>query len=260
MPFYRDVLLPACATSRCGTTASSPTAAGSPVLPKAASWRSASARLPAGLESLFRRPRAILHPWTRQTARPSRHTPRWPASVPRWTRCTASGSNASCCSARARAAMRAGLGFRRRGVPPRLQRPLERTPAVGTNHDRHPAGYRCSHFGEALSCRPVQRANDLHGRNSPRRRRNLTPEAERELVTARRHLADARAIAGLDIAYIAAREAYLAAFHAAQGLLYERTGRAAKTHRGLRTEYARLAQTEAGLDQRSPASSQTHTS
>lgn len=39
---------------------------------------------------------------------------------------------------------------------------------------------------------------------------------------------------------IAGREAYLAAFHAAEALVFERTGKVAKTHRGLRSEFARL--------------------
>jgi len=76
----------------------------------------------------------------------------------------------------------------------------------------------------------------------------LTPEAAQELAAARRHLSDARAIAGLDIAYVAAREAYLAAFHAAEAFLHDRTGSLAKTHRGLRTEFARLARTEPRID------------
>jgi len=76
----------------------------------------------------------------------------------------------------------------------------------------------------------------------------LTPEAAQELAAARRHLCDAKAIAGLDIAYVAAREAYLAAFHAAEAFLLERTGNLAKTHRGLRTEFARLAKAESRID------------
>lgn len=47
---------------------------------------------------------------------------------------------------------------------------------------------------------------------------------------------------------IAGREAYLAAFHAAEALLYERTGRIAKTHRGLRAQFSRLAKDEPSID------------
>lgn len=46
----------------------------------------------------------------------------------------------------------------------------------------------------------------------------------------------------------AGRLAYLAAFHAALALIAARTGSRPKTHRGVQTEFARLAQHEAGLD------------
>ena len=87
----------------------------------------------------------------------------------------------------------------------------------------------------------------------------MTPEAAQELAAARRHLGDAKAIAGLDITYIAAREAYLAAFHAAEAFLLDRTGNLAKTHRGLRTEFARLARTEPRMDPAFSGSSPTPT-
>ncbi len=76
----------------------------------------------------------------------------------------------------------------------------------------------------------------------------MTPEAAQQLGAARHHLSDAKAIAGLDIAYVAAREAYLAAFHAAEAFLHDRTGSLAKTHRGLRTEFGRLARTAPRID------------
>ena len=38
----------------------------------------------------------------------------------------------------------------------------------------------------------------------------------------------------------AGRSAYLAAFHAAQGLISEKTGRTVKTHKGVHTEFLRL--------------------
>ena len=39
------------------------------------------------------------------------------------------------------------------------------------------------------------------------------------------------------------------AFHAAQALVYERTGKVAKTHRGLRAQFARFARDEPRIDQ-----------
>ena len=40
---------------------------------------------------------------------------------------------------------------------------------------------------------------------------------------------------------MAGREAYLAAFHAAEAYIFERSGRTAKTHRGVRTLFNELA-------------------
>jgi uncharacterized protein (UPF0332 family) len=47
---------------------------------------------------------------------------------------------------------------------------------------------------------------------------------------------------------VAAREAYLAAFHTAEAFIHERTGRPVKTHSGLRTVFSRLAKAEPQLD------------
>lgn len=41
-----------------------------------------------------------------------------------------------------------------------------------------------------------------------------------------------------------AREAYLAAFHAAQAYIFDHTGRAAKTHKGVQSQFAQLAAQE----------------
>ncbi len=76
----------------------------------------------------------------------------------------------------------------------------------------------------------------------------MTPEAARLLEASHERLADATAILGMGIHYVAAREAYLAAYGAAEALLLERTGRIAKTHRGLRTEFSRIAHGEPAID------------
>jgi uncharacterized protein (UPF0332 family) len=78
----------------------------------------------------------------------------------------------------------------------------------------------------------------------------LTPEAAQSLGIARQHLAAADASLGLPIAFIAAREAYLAGYHAAMAYVLEQTGKVAKTHSGLRSEFARLARREARIDPR----------
>ena len=68
----------------------------------------------------------------------------------------------------------------------------------------------------------------------------MTPEAADYLEKARNDLADARKIASLPLAKVAARSAYYAAFHAAEAFIIERTGKVAKTHSGVRAEFARL--------------------
>jgi uncharacterized protein (UPF0332 family) len=64
------------------------------------------------------------------------------------------------------------------------------------------------------------------------------------LAKARATLADAQKIASLPLPHVAAREAYLAVFHAAEAYIFEQTGKVAKTHRGVRSEFARLARAE----------------
>lgn len=76
----------------------------------------------------------------------------------------------------------------------------------------------------------------------------MTPEASRFLEKARQCLADAALYQPL-VARIAGREAYLAAYHAAEALVYERTGKIARTHRGLRAQFAKLAKDDPRIDQ-----------
>ena len=76
----------------------------------------------------------------------------------------------------------------------------------------------------------------------------MTPEAADHIEKAHRCLMRARAILAVGICDVAAREAYLAAFHAAQALIAERVGRAAKTHRGVHVQFARLTKNEVRLD------------
>ncbi|MGO9007984.1 MAG: HEPN domain-containing protein [Beijerinckiaceae bacterium] len=68
----------------------------------------------------------------------------------------------------------------------------------------------------------------------------MKPEAEDYLDKAHDDLDDARKIAGISLAKVAARSAYYAAFHAAEAFIIEHTGKVAKTHSGVRTEFARL--------------------
>jgi uncharacterized protein (UPF0332 family) len=55
-------------------------------------------------------------------------------------------------------------------------------------------------------------------------------ETQKFLDKAQSDLADAKKIASIELANIAARSAYYAAFHAAEGFIFESTGNVAKTH------------------------------
>ena len=76
----------------------------------------------------------------------------------------------------------------------------------------------------------------------------MKPETADYLDKARTCLADARRIATLPLPRLAAREAYYAAFHAAEAYIFEHTGKVAMTHRGVRSELARLARREPRID------------
>lgn len=68
------------------------------------------------------------------------------------------------------------------------------------------------------------------------------------LASAERSLAKARIVLGVDLPDEAGRLAYYAMFHAAQAIIFERTDRIAKTHKGVNRQFHRLARIEAGLD------------
>jgi uncharacterized protein (UPF0332 family) len=72
----------------------------------------------------------------------------------------------------------------------------------------------------------------------------MKPETAHCLTKARECLDGTKQIAGLPLPQVAAREAYLAAFHAAEAYIFEQTGRTVKTHRGLRTTFSRLVRNE----------------
>jgi uncharacterized protein (UPF0332 family) len=72
----------------------------------------------------------------------------------------------------------------------------------------------------------------------------VKPEAGQYLEKARLSLAHARAILAIELGEEAGRAAYLAAFHAAQALIFERTNRVAKTHRGVHGQFLKLVADE----------------
>jgi uncharacterized protein (UPF0332 family) len=61
------------------------------------------------------------------------------------------------------------------------------------------------------------------------------------LGKARNALKEARAVAKIELSEAAGRAAYHCAFHAASAYIFDRTGKIAKTHRGVRSEFSRLA-------------------
>jgi uncharacterized protein (UPF0332 family) len=67
------------------------------------------------------------------------------------------------------------------------------------------------------------------------------------LEKARTLLTEADAIFGIHLNEAAGRTAYLAGFHAAQALIFERTGRTSKTHGGVHTEFLRLTKDDPRL-------------
>jgi uncharacterized protein (UPF0332 family) len=73
-------------------------------------------------------------------------------------------------------------------------------------------------------------------------------ESAQYLDKARQALREARAVAGIGLPEAAGRAAYLAAFHAAQALMFERTAKVPKTHRGVHAQFARMANDEPKLD------------
>jgi uncharacterized protein (UPF0332 family) len=75
----------------------------------------------------------------------------------------------------------------------------------------------------------------------------MSPETARYLDKARQCLSNARAALGIGLSNDAGRNAYLAAFHTAQAFIFARSGKIAKTHSGVRSEYARLARDEPRL-------------
>lgn len=68
----------------------------------------------------------------------------------------------------------------------------------------------------------------------------MSPEAYSGMARADRDLWIAAKVID-EFPDVAARDAHLAAFHAAQSFLFDRTGKVAKTHPGVRSEFSRIA-------------------
>lgn len=76
----------------------------------------------------------------------------------------------------------------------------------------------------------------------------MKPEAADYLEKARESLDEAIKIYGIGLAAVAARSAYYAAFHAAEAFIISHTGKIAKSHSGVRTEFSRLTKGDPRID------------
>ena len=76
----------------------------------------------------------------------------------------------------------------------------------------------------------------------------MTPEAGRYLAKARLTLQHARTMLTVELTEDAGRAAYLAGYQAAEALIFERTGKVTKTHKGAHREFARLTVGEVHID------------
>ena len=77
----------------------------------------------------------------------------------------------------------------------------------------------------------------------------MKPEAAAYLDKARESLDEARKIYEIGLASVAARSAYYAGFHAAEAFIISRTGKIARSHGGVRSEFFRLAKDTQQVDQ-----------
>ena len=75
----------------------------------------------------------------------------------------------------------------------------------------------------------------------------MISSADGHLSKARSLLEGARLVMAVPLPSLAAREAYLGAFHAALALIVHRSGRALRTHNGVHAEFARIAREEGSV-------------
>jgi uncharacterized protein (UPF0332 family) len=76
----------------------------------------------------------------------------------------------------------------------------------------------------------------------------VKPETARLVEFARDMLNRASRMSSIDLSDDAGRAAYLACFHVAQAIIFEREGRVLKTHRGVQTEFNRIMKDDPVVD------------
>ena len=75
----------------------------------------------------------------------------------------------------------------------------------------------------------------------------MKPEVGSFLAKARKSLLEARAVIGINLTEAAGRAAYFAAYHTAQAWIFDRSGKVAKTHSGVRNEFSRLTKDDPAI-------------
>ncbi len=103
-------------------------------------------------------------------------------------------------------------------------------------------------YCHGVSCRFIRRAHALDARNPRGWCRRAKPETAAFLVKAQEFLDRAPALLTQNFIDDSGRAAYLAGFHAAQALLFEKLGRCPKTHSGVQTQFAKLVRDEPRID------------
>jgi uncharacterized protein (UPF0332 family) len=81
----------------------------------------------------------------------------------------------------------------------------------------------------------------------------VSEEVDAYLSKARQCLDEAHQIAAIGLLNVASRSAYYALFHAAEALIFNQTGKIAKTHSGVRAEFARLVRNLPSIDSTLPS-------
>jgi uncharacterized protein (UPF0332 family) len=78
----------------------------------------------------------------------------------------------------------------------------------------------------------------------------VKPESADYLAKARECLDAARTIIAIPLPQVAAKEAYLATYHAAHAFVFESTGKAVKSHSGMRTMFALAVKADPRVDRK----------
>ncbi len=76
----------------------------------------------------------------------------------------------------------------------------------------------------------------------------MRPETADYLAKSRECLDAAKQINALPLPPVAAKEAYLAAYHAARAFVFESTGKVVKSHGGMRTMFAQITKDDPRID------------